>query len=129
MKTTTTTTTTTRRRPTPLKKAFLGLGVLGFGGASTTTTTSMALETECDVCHVNYFHKVERGFHSFRLSFCLLSFVTWRRNVMMMMPFFFPLSNDDDAMVDALLYTERFKNHTLCWNHRKSYALSKAYDF
>ena len=25
----------------------------------------MALETECDVCHVNYFHKVERGFLSF----------------------------------------------------------------
>ena len=44
-------TTRTRRRPTPLKKACL-LG-LGFGA-----TTTMALETECDVCHVNYFHKV-----------------------------------------------------------------------
>ena len=37
-------------------KAFL-LG-LGFGAALTTLTTTMALETECDVCHVNYFHKV-----------------------------------------------------------------------
>ena len=48
----TTTTRRRRRRPTtPLMKAFL-LG-LGFGA-----TLTMALETECDVCHVNYFHKV-----------------------------------------------------------------------
>ena len=49
-------------------KAFL-LG-LGFGATLTTTLTTltMALETECDVCHVNYFHKVciILGF-----SFCL----------------------------------------------------------
>ena len=45
--------TTRRRRPT-LKAFLLGLG-LGFGA---TLTTTMALETECDVCHVNYFHKV-----------------------------------------------------------------------
>ena len=47
-------TTRTRRRPTTLKACLLGLG-LGFGA---TLTTTMALETECDVCHVNYFHKV-----------------------------------------------------------------------
>jgi hypothetical protein len=26
-------------------------------------------------------------------------------------------------------FAERFQNHTLCWNHRKSYAFEKAYDF
>ena len=26
-------------------------------------------------------------------------------------------------------FSERFQNHTLCWNHRKSYAFEKAYDF
>ena len=35
-------------------KAFL----LGLGFGATLTTLTMALETECDVCHVNYFHKV-----------------------------------------------------------------------
>ena len=29
----------------------------------------------------------------------------------------------------TIYFSERFQNHTLCWNHRKSYALSKAYDF
>ena len=57
MKTTTRRRRRRRRRPTtPLMKAFL-LG-LGFGATLTTLTTTMALETECDVCHVNYFHKV-----------------------------------------------------------------------
>ena len=55
MKTTTTRRRRRRRPTTPLMKAFL-LG-LGFG-ATLTTLTTMALETECDVCHVNYFHKV-----------------------------------------------------------------------
>ena len=85
MKTTTTTTTRRRRRPTtPLKKAFLGLGVLGFG-ASTTTTMIMALETECDVCHVNYFHKVER------FSFFSIVFLSLFRDVA-------AECDDDDAL-------------------------------
>ena len=89
-------------------KAFL-LG-LGFGATLTTTLTTltMALETECDVCHVNYFHKVERGFHSFRDCLFVSFVTTWRRNVMMMMmmPFFFPRSRMMMLcdMVDALLY-------------------------
>ena len=58
MKTTTTRRRRRRRPTTPLMKAFL-LG-LGFGATLTTTLTTltMALETEYDVCHVNYFHKV-----------------------------------------------------------------------
>ena len=35
----------------------------------------------------------------------------------------------DCKRLKRFFFSERFQNHTLCWNHRKSYALSKAYDF